>query len=83
MKKLTFGNLINMNGKKVLVKSYQESRFVKVGELNEMIVRVENSQENYTIHLKTEKDGGIFGIPEKCFDKNVNNGTWIDIFAIE
>lgn len=44
MKKLTFNQLINMDGEKVLVKPYQESKFVKVNELNEIIVKFENDK---------------------------------------
>lgn len=80
LKKLAFGQLTN--GQNVLVKSYKESKFVKVGELNEMTVKTEWTQNGWMVHLCTEKDGGIFGIPEKCFDKNVNNKTWIDIYEI-
>lgn len=83
MKELTFSQLINMNEKKVLVKPYQESQFVKVGELNEMIVRIEESQNGYMIHLYIKDKGYIFGVPENCFDKYVNNGTWINIYSIE
>ena len=83
MEKLSFDALIRMNGEKVLVEPFQENKFVKVGELNEMTVKTEQTQNGYMIHLCIKGEGGIYGIPESKFDKYVNNGKWIDIFAIE